>query len=106
MPSPIRRPNLSPPSQTRSARGRGSSRALLADDDVVMYHDAEILRGRDDLLSHFDIGAGRHEHDRRGRQFERPLNQLAYIDRSVIDGALLLHLVGDDLAALVAEQDA
>ena len=33
--------------------------ALLADDDVVMHHDAEILRRRDDLLGHLDIGAGR-----------------------------------------------
>jgi hypothetical protein len=47
-----------------------------------------------------------HEHDRRGRQLERPLHHLAHIDRGVIDGALLLHLVGDDLVALVEEQDA
>ena len=38
--------------------------------------------------------------------FERPLHHLAHIDRGVIDGALLLHLVGDDLVALVEEQDA
>jgi hypothetical protein len=47
-----------------------------------------------------------HEHDCRGRQLERPLHHLAHIDRGVIDGALLLHLVGDDLVALVEEQDA
>ena len=73
------------------------------------------LADDDDLLGHLDIGARRrrvargvivHEHDRRGRQLERPLHHLAHIDRRVIDGALLLHLVGDDLVALVEEQDA
>ena len=33
--------------------------ALLAHDDVVMHHDAEILRRRDDLFRHLDIGARR-----------------------------------------------
>ena len=89
--------------------------ALLADDDVVMHHDAKVLGRRHDLLGHLDIGARRsrvasgvivHEHDRRGRQLERPLHHLAHIDGGVIDGALLLHLVGDDLVALVEEQDA
>jgi hypothetical protein len=82
---------------------------------VVMHHDAEILGRRHDLLGHLDIGAARrrvargmivHEHDRRRRQLERPLHHLSYIDRGVIDGALLLHLIGDDLVALVEEQDA
>ena len=31
--------------------------ALLADDDVVVRHDAEILGRRHDLLGHLDIGA-------------------------------------------------
>ena len=47
--------------------------ALLADDDVVVHHDAERLRGSDDLLGHLDVGARRrriargvivHERDR------------------------------------------
>ena len=55
--------------------------ALLADDDVVVDHDPEILGRPDDLLGHLEIGAGRrriargvivHEHDRRGRKLERP----------------------------------
>jgi hypothetical protein len=46
-----------------------------------------------------------HQH-RRGRQLERPLHHLAHIDRGVVDGALLLHLIGDDLVALVEEPDA
>ena len=70
--------------------------ALLADNDVVVHQDAETLGRRHDLLGHLDIG----------RQLERPLHHLAHIDRGVIDGALLLHLVGDDLVALVEEQDA
>jgi len=46
-----------------------------------------------------------HQHDRRCRQIERALHHLAYIDRGVVNGSLLLHLVGDDLIALVEEQD-
>ena len=33
--------------------------ALLADDDVVVDRDAQALAGLDDLLGHFDVGAGR-----------------------------------------------
>src|SRR3954453_7136774 len=45
--------------------------------------------------------------DQRGRgQFQRALDHLARIDRGVIDGAGLLHLVGDELVALVEEQQA
>jgi hypothetical protein len=33
--------------------------ALLADDDVVVDHDPEILGRPDELLGHLDIGAGR-----------------------------------------------
>ena len=40
------------------------------------------------------------------RQFERALDHLARIDRRVVDGAGLLQLVGDELVALVEEQDA
>jgi hypothetical protein len=47
-----------------------------------------------------------HEHDRRGRQLERPFHHLAHIDGSMIDRAGLLHFIGDDLIALVEEQDA
>jgi hypothetical protein len=46
-----------------------------------------------------------HQHDRRCRQIGRALHPLAYIDRGVVNGSLLLHLVGDDLIALVEEQD-
>src|SRR4051794_34695356 len=39
-------------------------------------------------------------------EFQRALDHLARIDRGVIDGAGLLHLVGDELVALVEEQQA
>ena len=47
-----------------------------------------------------------HEDHRGGRQFERALDHFARIDRRVIDRAGLLHLVGDQLIALVEKQDA
>ena len=47
-----------------------------------------------------------HEDDRGRGQFERALDHFARIDRRVIDRALLLHLVGDELVALVEKQDA
>ena len=37
---------------------------------------------------------------------ERPLHHLAWIDRGVINGALLLHLVGDEVVLPVQEEDA
>ena len=89
--------------------------ALLADDDVVVDHDPERLGRAHDLLGHLDIGLWRggvargvvmHEHDGGCRQLQRPLHHLAHIDRGVIDGARLPHLIGDDLVALVEEEDA
>ena len=47
-----------------------------------------------------------HQHDGGGREFERPLDHLARIDRRVVHGASLLHLVGDQRVALVEEQHA
>ena len=44
-------------------------------------------------------------HGRRG-QLQRPLHHLTDIDGRVIDGALLLHLICDDLVALIEEEDA
>jgi hypothetical protein len=88
---------------------------LLANDDVVMHRNAERLRHLDDLPGHLDVGAGRArvaggvvvDQDHRGRrEFERALDDLAGVDRGVVDGADLLDLVGDELVALVEEQDA
>jgi hypothetical protein len=88
---------------------------LLADDNVVVHGNAERLRHLDDLLGHLDVGAGRrrvaggvvvHQDHRGGREFECALDHLAGIDGGVVDGADLLDLVGDELVALVEEQDA
>jgi hypothetical protein len=93
--------------------------SLLADDDVVVDHDAERFGGDDDddLLGHLDIGAGRggigiargvvvHQNDGRGGELQRPLHHLADIGGRVVDSAASLHLVGDHLVALIQEQDA
>jgi len=80
-----------------------------------MDENPERLGRGHDLPGHLDIGAGGrgiargvivHEHDGRRRQLERPLDHLAHIDRGMVDGAGLLHLVGNDLVALVEEEDA
>ena len=47
-----------------------------------------------------------HENDRRRRQLQRPLHDLAHIDGRVIDGALPLNLVGNEVVLLIEEQDA
>ncbi len=85
----------------------------FADDDVVVHGNAERLGDIDDRLCHLNIGvrrrriAGRmivHQDQRGRRQFERAFDHFARIDRGVIDGAGLLHLIGDELIALVEEQ--
>src|SRR6266540_1769957 len=89
--------------------------SLLADDDVVVHGDAERAGDLDDRLRHLDIGARRrrvarwmvvHEDDGGGRELERALDHLARVHRRVIDGSDLLGFVGDQLVALVEEQDA
>src|SRR3954471_15492466 len=89
--------------------------AIAADDDVVVDGDAELLACLDDPAGHVDIGhrrsriAGRvvvHEHDGARGKLERPLDHLARIDGRVVDRALLLHLIGDELVLAVEEQDA
>ena len=89
--------------------------AVLADDDVVVHGNAERSCHRDDLLRHLDVGmrrcriAGRmivdEDHGCR-RKLESPFDDLARIDRRVIDRAGLLHFVGDQLVALVEKEDA
>src|SRR5690606_2572888 len=86
-----------------------------ADDDVIVDRDAQRLRGRNDHLRHVDVRArwGRiarwmivHQDQGRRRKLERAFHNLAHIDGRVIDGAFLLHLVGDQLVFLVEEEDA
>ena len=88
---------------------------VLADDDVVVHRNPERGRDIDDRLRHLHVGlrwrrvATRmvvHQQDRGGGQFECALDHLARVDRGVVDGAGLLHLVRDQLVALVEEQDA
>ena len=46
------------------------------------------------------------QNDGGGGKLQRPLHHLAGIDRRVINGAFLLHLIGDELVFLVEKQDA
>ena len=47
-----------------------------------------------------------HQDDRGGAQLQRPLDHFARIDGRVIDGAAILHLVGDQMIFAVQEEDA
>src|SRR5262249_58931855 len=78
-----------------------------------MHHDAEVLGRRHDLFGHLDIGARRGGVARGwlcassiavADSSRSALHHLALMDPGVVDGALLLHLVGDDLVAFVEEQ--
>ena len=89
--------------------------AIFAHDDVVMHGDAKRTRHRDDLLRHVDVGLRRrritrwvivNEDNSSRRKLERPFGYFARIDGRVIDCAGLLHLVGDQLVALVKKEDA
>ena len=88
--------------------------AVAADDDVVVDDDAERLCDLCDLLRHLDVGGRRRgvaggvvvdEDEGARRELERPLHDLARVDRRMVDGAGLLHLVGDEGVALVEEQE-
>src|SRR6476646_10788531 len=101
-------------SRIRSAKAAEARVALLADDDVVRAprcrdswpptRSAWSSRYRREAWGR--LTGGVHEHDRGCRQLKRPFHHLAHIDRRVIDGAFLLHVVCDDLVALVEEQNA
>jgi hypothetical protein len=88
--------------------------AVAADDDVVVDDDAERLCHLGDLLRHPDVGGRRRgvargvvvdEDEGARRELERPLHDLARVDRRMVDGSGLLHLVGDEGVALVEEQE-
>ena len=89
--------------------------AFTANDNMVVNGDAEGCGACDDLLRHVDVGTRRrrvarrvvvHENDCRCRQLQRALHHLAHVDRGMVDGAVALHLVGDEAVALVEKQDA
>ena len=88
--------------------------AFLADDDVVVHRNAERIGHADNLLRHLNVGARRrriagrvvvHQNNRGRRQFERPLDHFARINRRVIHGTGLLRLVGDELITLIEKDN-
>ena len=89
--------------------------AAAGDDQMIMDPDRQLVGRLDDLAGDLDIGARRRrvagrvvvdEDDGRCRELERPFQHLADIDRRVVDGSLLLHLVGDEIVLAVEKQDA
>lgn len=89
--------------------------SVLADDDVVVHRYSKWIGDADDRLRHLDVGlrgrriaAGMVVHEDHGGcgQFQRPLDDLARLNRGVIDRAGLLYLVGDQLVALVEKENA
>jgi len=88
--------------------------SVPSDDDVVVDENPQRPGDIGDLAGHVDVGLGRsrvargvvvHQDHGGGRQFERPFNHLARVDRRVVDGSGLLQLVGDDAIALVEKED-
>src|SRR5690554_482959 len=89
--------------------------AGFANDDVIVQRDAERPGDVVDVLGHAHIGGrGRrvtrgvivHQDDGGSGEFERAADHLARIDGGVIDGAGLLHLIGDQPVFLVQKQNA
>ena len=87
---------------------------FLADDDVIVHRNAERLRYGDDLLRHLDVGARRcriagrvvvDQNDGGSGQFQRAFDHFARIDGRMVDGAGLLHLVGNNLVSLVEKKN-
>ena len=85
-----------------------------ADDDVIVHGDAERLAGADDLPSDGDVGLGRggvargmvvHEDQRRCAELQRAFDDLAGVDRRVVDRAALLLLVLEQRVLAVEEED-
>jgi hypothetical protein len=73
-----------------------------ADDDVVVQRNAERSGGLNDVFGDRDIRLRRcrvagwmvvYDDQRRGTELERALDDLACVDRRMVDGAALLTLV-------------
>jgi hypothetical protein len=84
-----------------------------ADDQVVVHGQAERGSSLDDVLGDCDVclGGGRVarrvvvDQNQGGRpQFERTFNDLAGVDRRMIDGAALLSLVLDQCILAIQEE--
>src|SRR5882757_8217868 len=78
--------------------------AVAPDDQMVVQDHAECRRGFFDVLGYSDVGLGRgrvaggvvvQQDQRRGAEIERALDDLARVDRGVVDRAALLALVLD-----------
>ena len=89
--------------------------ATIADDEVVVQHDAERAGGRLHLRRHLDIGAGRggvaarvvvDQDDGGGAEVEAPLYHFPRVDGGVVHRAARLFLIGDQAVAGVEEQHA
>ena len=87
----------------------------VADDDVVVEGDAEVVGGVLDGAGHGAVGGGGgrvaagvvvDEDEGGGVQLEGALDDFAGVDGGVVDGAAGLGLVGDEAVAGVEEQDA
>ena len=95
---------------------RGQARVLVApDDQVVMDTDVHRPCRIHDQLCHLDIGRGWrriparvivHEDQGRGLQFKRSLQDLARINRRMVDRSLAQDLVADQPVLPVKEQHA
>ena len=80
------------------------------DDHVVVHHHAERGRGFFDVLGYRDVGLRRgrvargvivHQDQGCGAEIKCALDDLARVDRRVVDGAALLHATSASEASLV-----
>src|SRR5439155_19030967 len=88
--------------------------AVAPDDDMVVQYHAERGRCSFDVLGYGDVGLRRgwvargvvvHQDQCRGAEIERALDDLARVDRRMVDRAALLALVFDQYVLAVEEQD-
>lgn len=96
------------------AGGTQAGVAVAADHQIIVQHDAEWGGGLFDNLRRGNVGLGQgrvarwmvvHQYQRRGAQFERTLDNLAGVDRHVVNSSLLLVLVFDPHIFAVVKQD-
>ncbi len=80
---------------------------------MVVHGEVQGAAGQGHLAGYLHVGLRRrriaggvvvHQDHRRGGELQRPAGHLARIDRRMIDGALVHHLVTDQLVLLVEEQ--
>ena len=87
----------------------------FSDDQVIVQRDVENICGAMDLFSHADVGltwAGVtrrmvvHKDDGSGVQFQGAFDDLARVDRNMVNGAARLFFVGDQGVFGVEKEDA